>query len=147
MMNFDFRYTEQFLIALALTSLTVLTHSVGMNLVSRYFRRFSSLAKDHGHLRGNQQVMVVIVAIMMGTHSAEVLIWAFFYMLRGVVTDRLSAIYYSVANYTTVGASGITLPDHWRGIGSFEAMAAMLMFGWSTAVLAAVVVKLLSIDT
>ena len=91
--------------------------------------------------------MVGIVAIMMVTHFVEVLIWAFFYMLRGVVPDRLSAIYYSVASYTTIGASGVTLPDHWRGIGGFEAMAAMLMFGWSTALLAAVVVKVLSLDT
>jgi hypothetical protein len=147
MMNFDFRYVEQFLVALALTSLTVLTHSVGMNWVRRYFRRSFSLAKDHGPLERNQLVMVGIVAIMMGTHCIEVLIWALFYMLRGVVPDRLSAIYFSVASYTTLGASNIKLPDHWRGIGGFEAMAAMLMFGWSTAVLAAVVVELHSLDT
>ena len=35
-MNIEFRYAEQFIVALALTSLTVLTHSVGMNLVRRY---------------------------------------------------------------------------------------------------------------
>jgi len=64
-----------------------------------------------------------------------------------VVPDRLSAMYFSVASYTTLGDSGMTLPAHWRGIGAFEAMAAMLMFGWSTAVLAAVVVKLHSLDT
>ncbi|MGD0886287.1 MAG: hypothetical protein ABSA46_15705 [Thermodesulfovibrionales bacterium] len=56
-------------------------------------------------------------------------------------------MYFSVASYTTLGDSGMTLPAHWRGIGAFEAMAAMLMFGWSTAVLAAVVVKLHSLDT
>jgi Ion channel len=147
MTHFEFRYAEQFIVALALTSLTVLIHSVGMSLSGRYIRRFPSLAKDHGPSRRNQQVMVGIVAIMMGTHFVEVLIWAFFYWLRGVVPERLSAVYFSVANYTTVGASGITVPDHWQGIGSFEAMAAMLMFGWSTAVLAAVVVKLISLDT
>jgi hypothetical protein len=145
-MHFEFQYAEQFVIALALTSLTVLTHSGGMNLVGRYFRRFSSLVKDQSPLRRSKQVMVGIVAIMMGTHCAEVLIWALFYRLRGVFPDRLSAFYFSVANYTTIGASGITVPDHWRGIGGFEAMAAMLMFGWSTAVLAAVVVKFISLD-
>jgi hypothetical protein len=46
----------------------------------------------------------------------------------------------------TVGAGNITVLDRWRSIGAFEAMAGMLMFGWSTAVLAAVVVKLHSLD-
>ncbi len=145
-MHFEFRYAEQFIVALALTSITVLFHSVGMNWVRRYFRHVHSLAKVHGPLRRNHLLMVGIVAIMMGTHFIEVMIWALFYLLRGVVPDRLSAVYFSVANYTTLGAEGITLADHWRGIGGFEAMAAMLMFGWSTAVLAAVVVKLHSLD-
>ncbi|MGO9377561.1 MAG: ion channel [Dissulfurispiraceae bacterium] len=145
-MNFEFRYAEQFLVALVLTSITVVIHSVGMNWVRIYFRRFASLAKVRGPLKPHQLTMVGIVGIMMGTHFIEVLIWALFYLLRGVVPDRLTAIYFSVANYTTLGAEDVTLADHWRGIGGFEAMAAMLMFGWSTAVLAAVVVKLHSLD-
>src|SRR5208283_4059129 len=111
MMNFDFRYAEQFLVALVLTSITVLIHSVGMNWVRNYFRHFHSLAKVHGLLKRKHLLMVGIVAIMMGTHFIEVIIWALFYLLRGVVPDRLSAIYYSVANYTTLGAEGITLAD------------------------------------
>jgi len=146
MINFEFRYAEQFIVALALTTITVFTHSFGMNWVRSYFRRVHSLAKVRGPSRRHQLLMVGIVGIMMGTHFIEVNIWALFYWLRGVVPDRLSAIYFSVASYTTIGANGITLADHWRGIDGFEAMAAMLMFGWSTAVLAAVVVKLHSLD-
>jgi len=90
--------------------------------------------------------MTGIVAIMMGTHFVEVLLWAAFYKLRGVVSDVISAVFFSIYSYTTLGASDVMLPDHWRGIGGFEAMAAMLMFGWSTAVLAAVVMKIHSLD-
>jgi hypothetical protein len=146
MLNFDFRYVELFPIALGLTSLTVLIHSVGMNWVRHYFKRSSSRAKDQEILRSHWITMIGIIAIMMGTHFLEVLIWALFFLLRGVVPDRLTAIYFSIESYSTLGASNITLPDHWHGIGGFEAMAAMLMFGWSTAVLAAVVMKLHSLD-
>jgi len=90
--------------------------------------------------------MTGIVAIMMVTHFIEVIIWALFYMVRGVVPDRLSAMYFSINSYTTLGAGNLTVYDHWRGIGGFEAMSGMLMFGWSTAVLAAVVVRLHSLD-
>ena len=147
MLHFDFRYAEQFLVALVLTSLTVLAHSAGMGWVRHYLKSSYSLLRDHKSFKRYHRHMVCIVAIMMGTHSIEVIIWALFYLLRGLVPDVMSAMYFSITSYSTLGSSNITLPDHWRGIGGFEAMAAMLMFGWSTAVLAAVVIKFHSLDT
>jgi hypothetical protein len=116
-LNFDFRYIEQFLVALVLTSLTVLTHSAGMSRVRRYFKRSHSFVKDRKLLKRYHIPMTGIIAIMMGTHFIEVIIWAVFYLLRGVVPDVQSAILFSINNYTTVGAGNITVLDHWRGIG------------------------------
>ena len=147
MSGFDFRYIEQLLVALILTSLTVVIHGIGMNWVRRYFMRAWSLAKGHPRSGSHLMVMVGIVAITMVTHFAEVIIWALFYVLRGLIPHWLSAVYFSIASYTTLGESGITLPAHWQGLGGFEAMAAMLMFGWSTAMLAAVILKVQSLDT
>ena len=147
MSDFDFRYLEQLVVALVLTSVTVVIHGLGMNRVRRHFQRFSSLATAHPRPGSHLPVMIGIVAIMIVTHSVEVLVWAFFYWLRGVIPHWVSAVYFSIASYTTLGESGITLPVHWQGLGGFEAMAAMLMFGWSTAVLAAVILKIQSIDT
>ena len=56
-------------------------------------------------------------------------------------------MYFSVNAYTTLGASNITLPGRWQGLGGFESMTAMLMFGWSTAMLAAIVQKIHTLDT
>ena len=56
------------------------------------------------------------------------------------------AMNFSINSYTTLGASNIQLPGRWRGFDGFEAMTAMLMFGWSTAVLAVVVQKTHSIE-
>ena len=92
-------------------------------------------------------MMIGVVAIMIVTHCLEVLVWALFYWLRGLVPHWVSAVFFSIASYTTLGESGITLPAHWQGLGALEAMAAMLMFGWSTAMLAAVILKVQSIDT
>ena len=146
MSAFDFRYLEQLLVALILTSVTVVIHGIGMNWVRRYFKRAWSLTKGHPRSGSHLMVTVGIVAIRVVTHSVEVLIWALFYVLRGLISHWLSAVYFSIASYTTQGESGITLPSHWQGLGAFEAMAAMLMFGWSTAMLAAVILKVQSID-
>jgi len=143
MQEIDFHLVELFLIALALTSLTVLAHYAGMNWVHHYFKRCWENIGGHGRRHG---VMVGIVAIMMLTHCVEVIGWAAFYYLRGMLPTWRTAVYFSIANYSTIGANDITLPAHWRGLGGFEAICAMLMFGWSTALLAAVIMKIHSLD-
>ena len=143
----DFRYLEQLVVALVLTSVTVVIHGLGMNLVRRYFRRSWSLTEARPDRGSHRLMMIGIVAIMIVTHFVEIVIWALFYWLRGLIPHWLSAVYFSIASYTTLGESGITLPAHWQGLGGFEAMAAMLMFGWSTAMLAAVILKVQSLDT
>jgi voltage-gated potassium channel len=146
MFDLHFRYVEQLPIALVLTSVTVVIHGLGMNWVRRYFRRSWSPAKDHPRSGSHLLVMVGIVAIMMVTHFAEIAIWGVFFLLSGMIPDAALAMYFSIGSYTTLGATGVALPGHWRGLGGFEAMAGMLMFGWSTAMLAAVIVKVQSLD-
>jgi hypothetical protein len=143
MTGFDGRFLEQFLISIALASMTVLTHFFGMTQVRWYFRK---TWKQQGNRRTNHVVMAGVVAIMMGTHYLEVLIWAAFFYLRGIIAPWSSAMYYSLSSYTTLGDSNIILPPHWRGLGGFEALNAMLMFGWSTAMLASIILRVHGLD-
>jgi hypothetical protein len=147
MFDLHFRYAEQLPIALVLTSLTVVIHGIGMSGVRRCFERFCSPATGRPRSRSHLVFMVGIVAIMIVTHFVEVGVWGVFFLLSGMIPDAALAIYFSIGSYTTLGATGIALPGRWQGLGGFEAMAAMLMFGWSTAVLAAVVLKVHSLDT
>jgi hypothetical protein len=140
---FDWRYIEQFLIAIAMTSLTVLIHYVAMNWVYSDFRGFWVNKKSH---RSRRLVMVGIVGIMMAAHFVEVWIWALFYFLRGVIPTMTAAVYFSIACYSSLGESGVHLPVHWQGLGGFETMNAILLFGWSTAMLAAIVMKMHNVD-
>jgi voltage-gated potassium channel len=143
MISFDWRYLEQFLIAIVMTSLTVLTHYVAMNWIHAYFRQSRSSTTSH---RSRRLVMVGIVGIMMAAHFLEVWLWAILYFLRGVISSLTAAVYFSIACYSSLGESGIHLPTHWQGLGGFETMNAILMFGWSTAMLAAVVMKMHNLD-
>jgi voltage-gated potassium channel len=145
--GFDFRYLEQLLVALVLASATVFIHGLGMQWVRGYFNRSQALAEAQRRSDSHLMTMVGIVGIMLVTHSAEIFIWALFYRLRGLITQWVSAVYFSIASYTTLGESSITLPAHWQGLGGFEAMTAMLMFGWSIAMLATILLKLQILDT
>jgi hypothetical protein len=119
---------------------TVIVHAQGIRLVTRAFRRFAS--RPHAARPEGPSVILVtaIVAIMLATHFVEVIAWAYFYLLTGLMPNMDGAMQFSMSNYSTLG-SGVALAERWRGLAGFEAMTSMLMFGWSTAVLAAVVQK------
>ena len=145
----NFRYIDQFLAALVPMGATVILHGVGMRLVGQCYRRFG-VRRSHGapkDMGPHLFVIVAIVAIMLFTHFVEVAAWAAFFLLTGMLPDVATSMFFSINSYTTLGASNITLPGRWKGMDGFEAMTAMLMFGWSTAVLAVVVQKTHSIDS
>jgi hypothetical protein len=73
-------------------------------------------------------------------------VWSVSFLLLGILPTAKEAVLVSFNAYTTMGNSGITLSHQWLGFDGFEAMTAMLMFGWSTAVLAVMVERLHSVD-
>ncbi len=146
LVELDLRYTRQVLAALLPMCLTVLWHGFGINLVHRFFRRFGRPALQHRHGIERSMVVVGCVGLLLVTHFGGVVIWAAFYFLVDLVNDVGKAMVYSMNAYTTLGASDIHLPRSWLGFGNFESMTAMLMFGWSTAVLANIVQRFHTID-
>ena len=83
---------------------------------------------------------VTAVVILMAGHILQVTMWAMVYHYDwDEFIDFKSALYFSLASLTTLGATDLALPPAHRMIGALEAAAGMLMFGWSTALLVSVV--------
>ena len=83
---------------------------------------------------------VTAVVILMIGHILQVTMWAVVYHFHwDEFVDFNSALYFSLASFTTLGANDLALPPNHRMIGALEAAAGMLMFGWSTALLVGVV--------
>ena len=85
---------------------------------------------------------VSAVMILLIGHVLQVTVWAVLYLYDwGAFQSFGTAMYYSLASFTTLGASELSLPPQHRMIGAFESAAGVMMFGWSTALLVAVVVR------
>ena len=69
----------------------------------------------------------------------EVWTWALLYLALGAVSSLEQAAYFSTVTFTTLGFGDITLDENWRLLSSFEAANGLLMFGWSTALVFAIV--------
>jgi voltage-gated potassium channel len=143
----ELEYLEQFVVALVPMSVTVLIHGQGMWLAGRSFRHFGAGHAGKQRRRGSATFLLIgVVAIILAAHFLEVCAWAAVYLLAGMLANVPDAMTFSINSYTTLGASNIQLAGRWRGFDGFEAMTAMLMFGWSTAVLAVVVQKTHSVE-
>lgn len=83
-------------------------------------------------------VIACVLVLMLG-HILQVLMWAALYFSWGELGSFPACVYFSLASFTTVGASELMLSPGHRIVGALEAAAGMLMFGWSTALLVQVV--------
>jgi hypothetical protein len=78
--------------------------------------------------------------ILLIGHLLQVTMWAaLYYNAWGKFGSFGNALYSSLASFTTLGATELALPPVHRMVGAFESAAGMMMFGWSTALLVAVV--------
>jgi hypothetical protein len=85
---------------------------------------------------------VVAVLVLMAGHILQVTLWALLYHFDwGEFRTFGGALYFSLASFTTVGASELTLSPGHRMVGALESAVGMLMFGWSTALLVRVVLN------
>ena len=115
---------------------TVALHAQGMTLAKWVFTSLTDHRRSDGRERSSTLVMIAVVAVMLATHFLEIVAWAVFFVLTDILPNPDAAMVFSINSYSALGASGIVLEGRWRGIGGIETMVSMLMFGWSTAVLA-----------
>ena len=83
---------------------------------------------------GVLHILVAVMILMLGM-VAEITLWGLLYFSWGELGRFGNAVYFSLASFTTVGATELTLSPPHRMAGALESAVGMLMFGWSTALL------------
>lgn len=132
------------LTALVVIAVTLIVHGFGTSWwLHRVIRRYPDTS---GRLRLPTRAGVVIqtALVLIALHFVEIFLWAVAYML--VASDELqtfeSAIYFSAVTFTTLGYGDITLSSNWRLLAGFEAIGGIVLIGWTTAFLYAVLQRL-----
>ena len=126
--------------SLPLIVVNVMFHAVGLAFINQQIvraRRFVSGRRNH----------LLLFALVMGAttlsvtllHATEAGIWAAVYWTLDALPDGKSAVLYSLGAMTTYGHEPFYLADHWRLMGSLEALNGMILFGLTTAFLYATI--------
>lgn len=129
---------RQIATGLALVFACVTVHAVGLLLLLRWVRRASRVLQEYRSFLREVSVLFHVFVVVMALHTTQCISWALFYRLSGCFPDFEASLYFSLVSYTTVGYGDLTLPQRWRLLGGIEPMIGVLMFGWSTGYLWAV---------
>jgi hypothetical protein len=131
---------RQFLVGIAISICNIAIHAIVMEAVLRVARAADERATSRPSLR-LAAVMIATVSVFMAAHIAEVIVWSFAYMLVEAAPPGTDFIYFAFVNYTTLGYGDVTPIERWHLLGPMTAMNGVLLFGWSTAVIFAILQK------
>ncbi|NOQ80067.1 MAG: two pore domain potassium channel family protein [Gammaproteobacteria bacterium] len=124
--------------------ITVVIHAGGMYLVMQ------KILRQDGPFRQQWQIHIYVVGItillMFIVSLLEVLVWAVAFLALDTLQNFDEALYFSMVTFTTLGYGDVLLHDRWRLLSSFEAANGIIMFGWTTAIVIAVVQRVYSND-
>jgi Ion channel len=128
---------RQFLVSIAVSAGNIAIHAIVMAAVLWVVRVADERAMSRQSLR-LVSVMIATVSVLMAAHIAEVAVWSLAYRIVGAAPPGTDFIYFAFVNYTTLGYGDVTPIERWQLLGPMTAMNGVLLFGWSTAVIFAV---------
>ncbi len=134
--------TSPILLSVGLLLLSVIIHALVIGKLNLWYSALEPRAKPT-YGAGVRLLMFVAVPIVFA-HLAEIGAWATAYVMVGALPDFNQAFYFSGITYTTVGFGDVVLPGAWKEMAAFEGLTGILMAGWSTAFLFAVLNRMIS---
>jgi voltage-gated potassium channel Kch len=129
---------DEILLGILHTSVTVLIHGLATVALASRLRHGHTLGGDGPFWRDFLGVVFVVSVVFVVT-VLEAAWWAANYTWLGAIAAFDEAMYFSMVTYTTLGYGDITLQEGWRLLSGFQAANGVIIAGWSTALVIAVV--------
>lgn len=117
---------------------TTIIHAAGMMMTFQLLTLYRQQEISNKML-GKALGISIVVLLMFMISVLEVVLWAAVYFKLGTIEPFERATYFSMVTYTTLGYGDIVLDQNWHLLSSFEAANGIIMFGWTTSIVIAVV--------
>ncbi len=127
----------QIAIGSALLILTVIVHSAFTLIAVSAFGGGRLERMNRRWMRATAVAGLVLMMFFATLLHASA--WAATYVVVDAIQGFEEALYFSMVTFTTLGYGDITLTDQWRLLAAFEAANGCIMFGWTTAIVVAVI--------
>jgi Ion channel len=122
---------------------TVIIRALAVVATVNFIRRERRLGRVGAGFLIDLSIVALTMFFALAAHLIEIAIWAVLFLLCGQFSDFGTAYYHSAVNYTTLGYGDVSMTPSWRMLAPLEAANGMLMFGVSTAIIFAVMQRLI----
>lgn len=121
---------------------TIFVHALVLNATLNLVRHERRLGLTGVSFWIDLLIVARTISLALGAHLIEIALWAVLFIMCGEFSEFGTAYYLSAGNYTTLGSGGLLLTPKWRLLGPLEAANGALMFGVSTAMIFAIIHRL-----
>jgi hypothetical protein len=132
------------LVGAGMLLVSVLFYGMATALTVRLLVRLTQAGYTASGFWKDVAVMMAVTLITAAAHLIEIALWAVALLLCGEISTVEKAFYCSAENYTALGYGDVVLSERWRLLGPLEAINGLLLVGLSTAVMFAVMSRLLA---
>ena len=126
------------MLAVALLATCVIVQSVGMLVLIHWLARVRRVLESPSTPRRVALLLRLFLGIVL-LHLIQVGLWAVVFWRAQELPNLETALYFSLATYTTIGFGDVVVGPGWRVLAGIEGLTGILLIGWSTAFVFAVV--------
>ena len=130
------------LVGFAATLSSILIHGLIVGTIITIVRRDLSRGLVGPRFSVNLMLVTGATLFALAGHLVEIAVWATVFITCGEFSHFSDAFYHSAVNYSSLGYGDLIMSARWRLLGPLEALDGMLMLGVSTAVIFAVIQRL-----
>jgi len=131
------------LVGSCVVACTMLIHALALNAAVRFVRHERQVGRAGTNFWSDLAIVTLTMSIALVAHLTEIAFWAVLFRICGEFPDLGAAYYHSAVNYTTLGYGDLIMTSSWKLLGPMEAVDGMLMFGVTTAIIFAVIQRLM----
>jgi Ion channel len=121
---------------------TIFIHALAVAATVNFVRREKRLGREGAGLWTNLAIVSLAMSFILVAHLIEIALWAVLFVICGEFKEFGIAYYFSAVNYTTLGYGDLIMSPSWKLLGPLEAADGTFMFGVSTAIIFAVIVRM-----
>jgi len=122
---------------------TIFLHALAVSATVHFVRHARTRGRVGIHVWSDMAIVALVISFAFVAHLLEIAVWAVLFLLCGEFPGFGTAYYHSAVNYTTLGYGDVLMTPSWRLLGPLEAANGVLMFGVSTAIIFAVMQRLI----
>jgi len=125
-------------VALAMLAACVIVQSLGTLVMIQWIARVPQVFESPYVVRRVGLLLGLFMFIVL-LHLIQIALWAGVFWREGELPTLEKAAYFSITTYTTVGFGDVVLVPGWRVLAGIEGLTGIILVGWSTALLFAIV--------